>query len=192
MRAVILDGSRSEDGECLRATEALRGALERSGHEVAVLPLRDLDIRECTACFTCWLRTPGECALKDDGATMLRAVVNADIELLVTRVSFGGYGGLLKTALDRIVPSALPTFTMRDGEMHHPLRYEPMAAFGAVGLQADDNPECAATFESLVERNARNMDPGAFGATVLRECDDDEARDAAIAELLGRLGVGGR
>jgi len=61
MRITVLNG----DPEPASAFDAylheVGTRLSASGHEVTVLELRDLDLKGCSGCFGCWLKTPGEC-----------------------------------------------------------------------------------------------------------------------------------
>jgi len=57
MNALVLDGSRGEEGRAVLA--ALAEALERAGHAAEVIALRDKEIAPCRGCFGCWVKTAG-------------------------------------------------------------------------------------------------------------------------------------
>ncbi len=190
MHAVILNGAREGDDACEGANETLVRELEALGWTVESIALREKSVRPCRGCFGCWLKTPGECVQDDDGRLVARALAGADLQILLTRLSFGGYGGLLKTALDRIIPNILPFFTTRRGEMRHVLRYPDPACFLGVGVQAATDAESAAVFAELVERNALNMDSPVFGALVVAEDEPETARAERLRAFVARVGSG--
>jgi len=47
-------------------------------------------------CFGCWNKTPGTCVMKDDSAKIAKAVVNSDLLIFLTPITFGGYSSELK------------------------------------------------------------------------------------------------
>jgi len=49
------------------------------GHKAKSFTLRDMDIRYCTGCIQCWVRTPGECVMQDDMPALHRAFVHSDV-----------------------------------------------------------------------------------------------------------------
>ena len=84
----------------------LAAALEARGQRVEELVLRDLEIRSCRGCFDCWLKTPGQCVLADDGARVCRAVLRSDLLLLASPLIMGFVSAQLKLCLDRVIPRA--------------------------------------------------------------------------------------
>lgn len=187
MHAMILyDDTRSE--AALDPVEtALRATLEAAGWSVETQRLSGMTIRPCRGCFACWTRTPGECTTDDDGRTFNRAHARSQAIFVLTPMSFGGYSGRTKTALDRMVPNLFPTFTLRQGEIHHPLRYPPLRAWVNIGWQPAADADCAATFATLGTRNGLNGDVRHCDTLVMTDADDDTARTAALTALVQKL-----
>ncbi len=154
MKICIFNGNPGDIGGALDAYlsrfEAL--ATER-GHSVKSFTLRDMDIKYCTGCFGCWVKTPGECVVKDDGGTLIRAFVHADLAVFATPIVMGHVSALLKKTHDKLLPIFLPYFTTIEGEIHHPLRYgrSPDMAVIADRNGADDEDM------TLVERAYRRL-----------------------------------
>lgn len=184
MKALVLNGAR-EGGEVAdRAAGVLTDLLAERGWDADVMTLRDVDIRNCTGCFACWVKTPGECIIDDAGRDVARRVVQSDLVAWLTPVTFGGYSSELKKALDRSIPVISPFFEMVDGEIHHRKRYERMPAMIALGASSDPDGGEATTFRALHERNARNMRPPTHAAAVVGSDADDAAIRDALAGLL--------
>ncbi len=98
----------------------LEGAAE-AGATTETLMVRDLDVKPCIACMTCWYATPEQCAQDDDMTDVLEKVRAADVVVLGTPVYVDGMVGQLKVVLDRMIPLLHPEMEMRDGHMRHPI-----------------------------------------------------------------------
>ena len=73
MRILILDDNPDNHNSAFdEYVQQVGESLERTGHEVKRLTLRQMDVRSCTGCFSCWLKTPGECIITDDAGAICR------------------------------------------------------------------------------------------------------------------------
>lgn len=81
--------------------EFMRGAKE-AGHVAEKLFLKDFNINYCSGCGVC--NTTHQCVQKDDMASVLDKMVNADVIVLATPVYFYSMDAQLKTLIDRTVP----------------------------------------------------------------------------------------
>jgi hypothetical protein len=187
MDAVILHGGRRRDSGLEAACSRLGDALEGIGTGVRLLRLEEMNVRPCIGCFGCWLRTPGECLQADDGREVARSVVQADARVFLSPVTFGGYSGLLKTALERVVPSISPLFTTIRGEMHHRRRYPYRPIVVGVGWQEAPGREAAETFARLVERNAIDMHARSSESVVVTAAQAPQEQRALFAGLAARI-----
>ncbi|MHB8762762.1 MAG: flavodoxin family protein [Deferrisomatales bacterium] len=185
LRAAILNGGPAQ-GFPDRVAGELAALLRARGSEVQTFVLRDLEIADCTGCFGCWVRTPGECVLADAGREVAREVIRSDLVALVTPVTFGGYASGLKKAVDRFIPLGSPFFTRIEGETHHRRRYDRYPRLLGVGTVPRADGDAEAIFRQLVGRNALNLHCPAHTAGVLVEGADPAA---ALTALLGRLAV---
>jgi hypothetical protein len=187
MHAVILHGGTPQHPELETLLDETCAALQAIGWSTETLRLAEMNIHPCVGCFGCWLRTPGECLRDDDGRVTARAQVQADARIILTPVSFGGYSGLVKLAMDRMIPTISPLFQMIHGEMHHLLRYPEPASWFAIGWLPRPNPERTALFTHLIERNAINGHSPHHGSAVFTGDDTAETRQRALCALFHPL-----
>jgi multimeric flavodoxin WrbA len=191
MKALILDASPDGSGPLAAAALNAAGMLRGADVNVRTLVVRDMNIQNCCGRFDCWVKTPGECATRDDGRLVGRELTDADLLVLVTRVSFGGYSALAKSAMDRCLPALLPFMELVCGEVHHPARggrVKRLAVFG--GLESPD-PETESVFRRIVDRNALNMRSPAHAVAFVYDTDDDAAVGRTVVEVLTAAGVSG-
>jgi len=119
--------------------------------------LRDLDIHFCTGCWTCWTRTPGRCAFRDDMEPILQNVVASDLCVFLSPVSMGFVTSLTKKACDRMIPIVLPDFLVCGGEFHHKARYPSYPKLGLLLLDPDRDPATLRTVSDVFRRTALNL-----------------------------------
>jgi len=86
------------------------------------LDLTKTNIKDCTGCWSCWIKTPGRCIHKDLD-TFYKAYLNADKVIIFSRISQGFVSGNLKSLFDRMLPLYLPFITYKTGESMHVPRY---------------------------------------------------------------------
>lgn len=182
MNILILNGGPSggRGGTCRAIRETVENGSRAKGWNVTAFDLDGMAIKACRGCFACWLKHPGTCAIKDDEELILKAMAGSDVQVWITPVKFGGYSAALKKSLDRFIPISLPFFTRRQGEVHHPLRYEKRPSLLVLGTVPSPDAEAERIFHGLVRRNAINLDAARAGSHVFQE-------GAAAAEIAGRV-----
>jgi multimeric flavodoxin WrbA len=157
--------------------------LVANSHDVSRLDLRDLDLKGCSGCWGCWVKTPGECAKRDDSALICRAVIGSDLTVLASPMRMGFTGSLLKRAADQMIPLVHPYLLIEGGEMHHRPRY---AHYPLMGLLLAPGPDTDAEdleiTQHLWSRMARNM-KSSLAFTTIATISAKEAADelAAVA-----------
>jgi multimeric flavodoxin WrbA len=188
MRALILNGALPGDNELTPIEQSLDGALSIRGWAVDRFQLRDLTIVYCQGCFDCWLKTPGVCKVKDKAPQVTRALCQADLLVLLSPVTFGGYSSELKKALDRSIGIVSPFFTRIGGEVHHKPRYTRYPSLLGVGVVRDTDAEEERIFRALVTRNAINFHSPSHLAAIVRRDDEPEQMwrtvGRAVSEVL--------
>lgn len=126
MKITLLNGSPEGSGsgmdEYLRDLES---QLNDAGHTVINLTLRELDARYCTGCWSCWVKTPGECMFKDDSHLVCREVIHSDFVLFASPILMGYLSAMLKKYMDKLIPLVHPYIVADQGEAHHKFRYDP-------------------------------------------------------------------
>ncbi len=141
MRITILNGNPDAihvafDDYLGRLVEGLAPA-----HQVTRLDLREVKVAYCTGCWGCWVKTPGECATRDDSADVCRAAINADLLLLASPLRMGFISALLKKSLDKMIPLVHPYIVADQGEAHHRARYD---AYPLLALLLEQGPDADA------------------------------------------------
>lgn len=189
MKAVILDGSRDGDEGLAQVGGALAAELEKLGWGVQSFRLREMEIHHCVGCFGCWVKTPGECVVRDAGQEIAREAIGGQLLVYLTPVTFGGYSSQLKKAVDRMICLISPFFSLVDGEIHHQKRYERYPALVGLGLVDDGDEEGGQIFCRLVGRNAINLHSPAHAAAVVRRGQEEPQVRAVVGDLLRRVEV---
>jgi len=127
MKVLALNGSpRKTASATHRLLEALLAGMRDAGAETELVHLRDLELRGCTGCYTCWVRTPGECIHDDGMAGAARALREADLVVFGTPLYHYSMSGLMKTFLDRLLPEVQPWLVedpRQPGLTTHPRRH---------------------------------------------------------------------
>jgi multimeric flavodoxin WrbA len=192
MKALILNGAPEGHSQLDKAAILLLQELEFLGFPTHYFQLRDLHLAPCQGCFKCWVEHPGICHIDDDGRILIQTLAQCGLMVFFTPVSFGGYGSLLKTAVERsILPSLLPKMVRRAGETHHPLRYGHGISTFAVGLLSQKDETNKEIFRGIVAANARNFDSSRKAcAFIYDDMTDDEIH--ARMELLAAQAKGAK
>lgn len=146
--------------------------LSTKGHKVEQIHLSALSIAPCKGCLDCWVLTPGKCVIDDDGRKTTNLYLTSDIVILLSRINFGGYNSVMKCAIDRLIPLALPFFRQYQGETHHPLRYKTYPSVIAIGVLEKQDNHSTHIFHRLVHRNALNFCPPKTAICVIVENED--------------------
>lgn len=99
--------------------------LAAQGFIVEEIAIGREDLTFCMGCFGCWVKSPGECVIKDMAARINEKYVNSDVVIYLSPLIYGQFSANIKNALDRWLPNILPFFIQRqDGSTIHPARYD--------------------------------------------------------------------
>ncbi|NYB51667.1 MAG: hypothetical protein A4E25_00314 [Methanobacterium sp. PtaB.Bin024] len=75
-------------------------------------------IRKCIGCFSCWIKTPMHCIMKDGYQDMSTQFIGEEI-IVISRCVYGGYSRFVKNVFDRSIGNGTPFFEIRNGELKH-------------------------------------------------------------------------
>lgn len=110
-KVVAFLGSPRPRGNTDTLAEAVLEGARSAGCATESFALRALRIHPCTGCGNCG-RRGHLCIFRDDGETLYRAMIGADVLLFVTPVYWYGPTAIMKAFLDRLVvfntPEARP------------------------------------------------------------------------------------
>ena len=81
-------------------------------------------IRNCIGCFGCWIKTPGQCVIKDGYETMGANLGKTKELIVISRMNYGGFSPFVKNVFDRSISYLHAYFQIRNKEMHHRHRYD--------------------------------------------------------------------
>lgn len=152
--------------------KAIAEELFRSGGKSADFELIDtagMHISHCIGCNSCWLKTPGICAIQDDYAPVLRKMSKADQVWLVSDTHFGFVSWQTKNLVDRIMPLATMYLKFKDRQMRHVMRYDHQPDIGIIYTGDGDQ----AYLERWCQRTALNIGSRSLG--VFSESSGKEA-----------------
>ena len=171
MKTLLLDGSHSNDSQAVH----IRNALLRHLPDAETIILREQKIGNCAGDFFCWVRSPGICNTNDDNRVIAAKIMQSDLIVYLTPVTFGGYSSELKRMVDHQIQNILPFFKNIHGEIHHQKRYRTYPNLLVVGWMDEPNPRAEAVFRHLAHRNAINMFATTFvcGMVVGRQPEAD-------------------
>ena len=113
----LFDLREKQDGELIEAIQKLYQ------EPLKVVPMGEPPITSCIGCWNCWLKTPGNCVMKDSMAESYSDYMNSDTVILILDTAQGFLNHQGKAFLDRTIPHYLPYIEIVDGECHHEARY---------------------------------------------------------------------
>ncbi len=136
----------------------LSNELTGKNHQVTHLKLRELNIKYCIGCWGCWVKTPGECVVKDDSAAVCRQMINSDFVVFAAPVIMGFPSALMKKMLDKSIPLLHPYIVIDHGECHHRKRYDQYPALGLLlEKETDTDEEDIKIINQAMQRFALNF-----------------------------------
>ena len=185
MKVLIINGYDEESGIAFNKTinNLIAKKCEENDHKLEILSLKDLKIGKCVGCFGCWIKTPGECVIKDDGITIAKRYINSDVVIIVSKLSFGGYSSITKKAIERTIPLISPFFVKKQGITYHKKRYDTYPNLISIGILSNNDTEDEEIFFELTKKNALNFSAENSKSYILYE----EQCDSEIEERLDNI-----
>ncbi len=121
MKITAFNGSpRAERGNTHIMVEAFLAGAKDAGAETENIFLAKKEIKHCLGCFTCWIKTPGQCVHNDDMKDLLSRFYDTDIVVLATPLYVDNVTGIMKDFMDRLIPTLDPHFGKdASGECRH-------------------------------------------------------------------------
>jgi hypothetical protein len=157
LKALLLDGTEKDETTVNMIKNIIHSELRKKKYKTKDIKLSEKNFHHCIGCFKCWLETPGICVHNDYGRDITREVVQSDLLILLSPVTFGGYSSILKKAVDRFIPIVLPFFTKIQEEFHHQPRYDKYPVLIGIGILPQPNKNKEKLFKKLIRRNSLNF-----------------------------------
>ncbi len=144
--------------------EELRKHIESRSVDVEIIEAANMQISHCIGCNYCWLKTPGECTIKDDYEIILKKLIHADQFWVISDTALGFIDHKGKNIYDRILPLTTMYLRFVGDQMRHVPRYDRKTDMGLKYLGEAEkeylrrwNERAALNFESralgVFERN---------------------------------------
>jgi len=122
-KVLVISGSpRGGRGYTQILLSSVIDGMESQDVEVETVVLSKKNIRACTGCWSCWMRTEGECVFKDDMVDLAVKLQEADIIVYAFPVYVDGVPGIVKNFLDRQTQNMYPYMTPGLTRTRHPRR----------------------------------------------------------------------
>ena len=159
MKAYIISDAEFKTDTYERLEKLLKNILRDAGADVTEKQVVRGELAHCMGCFGCWLKTPGECVIKDGMTAINRTAMTSDAVIYLCPVVFGQASANMKDVIDRWLPNILPFFITRpDGSTMHPPRYEDYPAVIMIGYGEDLTAEDARLFTDITKKHRRNTE----------------------------------
>lgn len=184
MKAYILSDGEYATDQLEKLDALVKRVLAERGFAITEKRLAPMELDYCMGCFGCWIKTPGECVIRDSMADINRGTMQSDVAVYLVPVVFGQYSANIKNALDRWIPNILPFFELRkNGDTIHPARYEKNPCFVMIGYGEGLTAEDRELFESITASHREN------GTVLFYDGNDAELERALRSQSLAKAGA---
>ena len=189
MSFVLLNGMYKEDSFIPKIETMISEMFTKRNIVGETIKLQEKDIKPCLGCFKCWVQTPGICVIDDYGRETAKKMIQSDILVYLTPITYGGYSAELKKAVDRSLSLISPFFRIHENEIHHEMRYDKYPNLIVIGTLDKPNPDQEEIFTALVKRNVLNLFCPKYSSKVIYKDDDEVTIKKKIEESLGEVGA---
>lgn len=160
----------------------LKKFIKKNNYNIKAYNVEKDSMHYCTGCFSCWLKTPGQCVFNDISNDINKAYIESDIAIILSPVKYGCYTTAIRRTLDRMLPNILPFFKKINGEVHHAPRYNKYPKLVTIGHGSNITLEEENTFKALSNANAVNFQVSKAEVYIIRE-------ESEINDMIKSLGV---
>jgi len=125
MRVLILQGSsRGDKGITGMVVSSFVKGMKKAdpSAEIHAECLAARKIEQCRGCFSCWLKTPGSCCIKDDMEQIIEGYRSSDVVIAATPLYIDSMSSSLKKAWERLLPVMEPYFEYDGVWVKHRIR----------------------------------------------------------------------
>ncbi len=135
MKVLVINGSpKGENSNTYKLTKALlEGIKETSSAEIETLTIKDMDIKSCLGCMSCWGKTAGKCVINDVMTSVYEKIMESDLVIESFPLFFFGMPGPMKNFTDRTLP-LMETYKGTVGTIGNRAFHEPRFDMGGKKL----------------------------------------------------------
>lgn len=141
-------------------SEEVKKLAAEENKDIKLIEAGNKKIGNCIGCNFCWLKTPGECAVKDDYEEILKEIIHAKELWVISDTALGFINHKGKNFFDRILPIATMYLKFKGKEMRHVARYKSTPDVGIIYSGEADG----AYLNRWTERCAINFESKSLGA----------------------------
>ena len=149
-------------------TEEIKHFFEEKPVEAEIVEASQLRISHCIGCNYCWLKTPGECSIKDDYEKILRKIIHADQLWVISGTALGFLDHKGKNIFDRILPIATMYLKFSGDQMRHVPRYDQRTDIGIIYL-GDAEKDFLERWTKRAALNFESRSLGVYGRDEVKE-----------------------
>lgn len=159
MKIVIVNSSPKTDQSNTHVmVEAFSRGAVAAGAEVENIFLAKYNIKPCSACLSCWFKTPGKCILNDDAEMILNRIAGAELLVFATPLYVDNVSGIMKLLMDRMISKGSSlTETDKSGETRHIAKQSKLTKIGVISNCGFPEQDQFQVLRLLFRRIARNM-----------------------------------
>lgn len=192
LKAVIFNGALANKNQQMTFQKIIEEELTNIGMETESLILNQIEIKNCIGCFKCWDTTPGICSgvKGDSGEEIKKKVINSDLLVFLTPLTFGGYSSELKKILERLLGTLQPGVFRKNGESHHLKRYDRYPSILAIATTDERDEKEAKLFKNLIERHSLNFHPPKHETEVFLVNEEENQLRSSIKQILAKMEMG--
>lgn len=138
-------------------------------NEYRVIHTEALNIYPCIGCNSCWLKTPGICAIHDDYEEILKAYLKYDTVIFLAATALGFVDHRMKNLIDRLLPLVTMYVRIVDGQCRHVPRYDKKYRFGLL-YNGEADRDYLNEWMERVMLNFGGVSLGAFPVEEVNSC----------------------
>jgi multimeric flavodoxin WrbA len=158
MKYLILNGNPEKANKAFdQQLENLYDYLIKKNHKAEIINLRDKEIIHCTGCWSCWVKTPGECIFKDDSKEIREKYIQSDVVIFASPLIMGFISSGMKRLMDKCIPLLHPYIDIVEKEAHHAKRYQEYPLIGLLYEDPVNDPEDVEITNDIFQRFALNF-----------------------------------
>ena len=149
-------------------TQKIKELADSKGIEYEIIEAGSLKISPCIGCNYCWLKTPGECSIKDDYEIILKRLIHSDQMWVISGTTLGFLDHKGKNVFDRILPIMTMFLEFKNRQMRHVPRYSTKTDIGII-YTGEADKEYLKRWNERVTINLGSTALGAYKFDELKE-----------------------